>query len=65
MKKKFKNLHLIKFNLKKITQLETFVKKNKFYLGKFDCFVSLTGYLKYVNFKNFKISKKIIFIKNI
>lgn len=57
MKKKFKNLHLIKFNLKKITQLETFVKKNKFYLGKFDCFVSLTGYLKYVNFKNFKIKE--------
>ena len=57
-KKKFKNknLSLLKFDLTNILSFEKFLKKNSYKFSKFDAFVSLTGYLKRVSFKNFNSS---------
>ncbi len=59
LKKKHQNLKLFKFDLKKISLFENFVKKNKFFFNKFDVFISLTGYLKPVMFQNF--TSKVIY----
>jgi|ETN02SMinimDraft_4_1059925.scaffolds.fasta_scaffold92963_2 NAD(P)-dependent dehydrogenase (short-subunit alcohol dehydrogenase family) len=50
-----KNFSQFRFDLKKISQFEIFLKKNKKKFDKFDAFVNLAGYLKPTTFEKFSL----------
>jgi len=54
LKSKYKNIDIIKFDLRNIFKFEKFLKKNKNSFKNYDAFVSLTGYLKPTSFEKFK-----------
>lgn len=54
LKTKYKEIKIIKFDLKNIFKFEKYLKKNKKLFNSYDAFVSLTGYLKPSSFENFK-----------
>ena len=54
LKSKYKEINIIKFDLKNIFKFEKYLKKNKKLFNSYDAFVSLTGYLKPSSFENFK-----------
>ena len=56
LKSKYEEINLIKFDLKKISKFEKFIKKNKKLFITYDAFVSLTGYLKPTSFEKFKVN---------
>jgi len=51
-----KNFSQFKFDLKKISEFEKFLKKNRKKFNKFDAFVNLAGYLKPTTFEKFSIT---------
>jgi len=55
LKRKFNNLSIIKIDLDKISSLNGVIKRNKNLFSNISSFVSLSGYLKLVNFNNFSI----------
>ena len=55
LQKKYK-FDLFKFNFSKIGNLEKYLKRKNNFFKKFDSLVSLTGFLKLKEFKNFNIS---------
>jgi len=49
------NFSQFKFDLKRISEFDRFLKSNKKKFGKFDAFVNLAGYLKPTTFEQFSI----------
>ena len=56
LKKNYKKLKTFKLDLKDVFKVQKFLKKN-IYFKNIDIFISLSGYLSFSNFENFKIKE--------
>ena len=56
LKSKYKEIDIIKFDLRNIFKFEKYLKSKRNLFKNYDAFVSLTGYLKPTSFEKFKAS---------